>query len=61
MESPLAIALSITKQNIMYIVSQNLGFIVDLETGPDRFMYYVDITGSVGRPVSSGNSSIVSR
>ena len=30
-------------------VSQQLGFIVDIETGPDGFLYYVDITGSVGR------------
>ncbi len=30
-------------------VSQNVGFIVDIETGLDGFLYYVDITGSVGR------------
>lgn len=29
-------------------VSQNLGFIVDMETEPGGFLYYVDITGSVG-------------
>ena len=31
------------------IVSQSLGFIVDFETHSDGYMYYVDITGSVGR------------
>ena len=30
-------------------VSQSLGFIVDFETHTDGYMYYVDITGSVGR------------
>ena len=30
-------------------VSQGLGFIVDIETGPDGYLYYIDITGSVGR------------
>jgi glucose/arabinose dehydrogenase len=31
------------------IVSQSLGFIVDIQTGPDGLLYYVDITGSIGR------------
>lgn len=32
------------------IVSDKLGFLVDFETHPtDGFMYYVDITGSIGR------------
>ena len=31
------------------VVSSQLGFIVDIETGNDGFLYYVDITGSVGR------------
>ena len=31
------------------VVSGQLGFIVDMQTGPDGYMYYVDITGSIGR------------
>lgn len=31
------------------VASQPLGFIVDIHTGPDGLLYYVDITGSIGR------------
>ena len=31
------------------VVSSGVGFIVDIQTGPDGLLYYVDITGSVGR------------
>ncbi|TWU01330.1 carbohydrate-binding domain-containing protein [Stieleria varia] len=31
------------------VVSSNLGFLVDVQLAADGFLYYVDITGSVGR------------
>ena len=43
------------------VVSQQLGFIVDVETGRNGFLFYVDITGSVGWSCSKQPTSRESR